>query len=52
MRALLLLMTGICGSLFLQAQPAREASDSVLITVFLKHQQDKNLKEIHEFRKK
>lgn len=52
MRALFLLMTGICGSLFLQAQPASEAADSVLITVFLKHQQDKNLKEIQEIQKR
>lgn len=52
MRVLFLLMICICGSLLLHAQAPKEAADSILITVFLKHQQDKNLKEIQEIQKK
>lgn len=51
-KVLLLLITGVFGSLPASAQPAKQAGDSILITVILKHQQDKNLKEIQEIQKK
>jgi hypothetical protein len=52
MKAFCLLMISFCAGLPMQAQQAKETADSVLITVILKHQQDKNLKEIQEIQKK
>jgi hypothetical protein len=52
LKAFFLLITSFCIGLFSQAQSVREPVDSLLITVILKHQQDKNLKEIQEIQKK
>ncbi|QHV96770.1 hypothetical protein [Spirosoma endbachense] len=46
----ILLSAGICYAQL--PKDAKTASDSVMITIFLKHQQDKNLKTIQEIQEK
>ncbi|QIP14842.1 hypothetical protein G8759_20570 [Spirosoma aureum] len=48
---IILLSAGICGAQQLP-KDAKTASDSIMITIFLKHQQDKNLKTIQEIQEK
>jgi hypothetical protein len=50
---LLGLLAMFCSCLFAQAQRANStSSDSVMITIFLKHQEDKNLKQLQEIQEK
>lgn len=55
MKATLLVLTLLSGCGLCHAQPTaapKTVSDSVMITIFLKHQQDKSLKQLQEIQEK